>query len=264
MSDPDRKTPDFSLIKAVYFDLDDTLCAYWDASKVGLKGAFEAHPIANIPASEMVRHWAAAFREYSPTLKDKGWYDRYLKSGAPTRLEQMRLTLLRAGVDDLSHAERLSDEYMRLRDQALALFPDAWMVLEQLSPKYPLGLITNGPADIQRQEIATLNIGEFFQNVFIEGEMGEGKPHLTVFRRAEKAVGLQPHEILFVGNSYDHDIAPAINAGWRTAWVRRPSDVPPSADPALPAKPKEIQTGQPLPDLIVGELSALLPLLLPG
>jgi putative hydrolase of the HAD superfamily len=28
--------PDFSQVRAVYFDLDDTLCAYWDASKIAL------------------------------------------------------------------------------------------------------------------------------------------------------------------------------------------------------------------------------------
>lgn len=28
-------------VKAIYFDLDDTLCAYWDACKQGLRETFE-------------------------------------------------------------------------------------------------------------------------------------------------------------------------------------------------------------------------------
>ena len=256
MSDP-SPAPDLSQVRAVYFDLDDTLCAYWDASKIGLRKAFDTHPISGQSSEEMVRHWAAAFRDFAPTLKQSGWYDGYLKSGAPTRLEQMRLTLMRVGLDNPSHAAELSETYMRSRDEALALFPDALALLDYLAPKYPLGLITNGPADIQRQEVVTLNLERYFPHIFIEGEVGEGKPLQSVFRRAESAVGLEPHQIVFVGNSYDHDMAPAIAAGWRTVWIRRPSDVPPSADLDKEPTPKEKPPTAPDPDVIVDNLSVL-------
>ncbi|MGQ4827965.1 HAD-IA family hydrolase, partial [Enterococcus faecalis] len=81
----------------------------------------------------------------------------------------------------------------------MKLFPDALPTLRALKAKYPLGLITNGPADVQRQEIATLGIVRFFDNIFIEGEMLVGKPEPEVFRKAEAAVGLRPQQILFVG-----------------------------------------------------------------
>lgn len=250
--------PDFSQVRAVCFDLDDTLCAYWDASKIALLKSFQAHPIDGHSSEEMVRHWAAAFRDFAPSLKQTGWYPGYLKSGAPTRLEQMRLTLMRVGIDNPSHAAELSETYMRTRDEALALFPDALDLLDYLKPKYPLGLITNGPADIQRQEVTTLNLESYFEpRVFIEGEVGEGKPLQVVFDRAREAVGLERHEILMVGNSYDHDIAPAIKAGWRTVWIRRDSDVPPSADPHTESKPKEKPTGAPDPDAVVDNLAAI-------
>jgi putative hydrolase of the HAD superfamily len=206
----------------------------------------------------MVRHWAAAFRDFSPTLKQTGWYPAYLKSGAPTRLEQMRLTLMRVGIDNPAHAAELSETYMRTRDEALALFPDALEILDYLKPRYPLGLITNGPADIQRQEVVTLNLEAYFEpRVFIEGEVGEGKPLQIVFDRAREAVGLERHQILMVGNSYDHDIAPAIKAGWRTVWIRRDSDVPPSADLDKEPKPKDKPFGAPDPDTVVDNLSVL-------
>lgn len=251
-------SPDFSQVRAVYFDLDDTLCAYWDASKIGLLKSFQEHPVEGRSSEEMVRHWAAAFRDFAPSLKETGWYPYYLKSGAPTRLEQMRLTLMRVGIDNPRHAADLSETYMRTRDEALALFPDALDLLDYLKPKYPLGLITNGPADIQRQEVVTLNLEQYFEPlVFIEGEVGEGKPLQSVFDRAREAVGLERHQILFVGNSYDHDIAPAIKAGWRTVWIRRASDVPPSADPNKEPKPKEKPLGAADPDVVVDNLAIL-------
>jgi putative hydrolase of the HAD superfamily len=251
---------DLRHIKAIYFDLDDTLCGYWEASKFGLRRAFEEHGPEGFTSDEMVRHWAAAFREFSPTLKETGWYEGYLKTGEPTRTEQMRLTLLRMGVVDQSRAERLSQAYMRERDQALRLFDDAIEVLDKLRGRYPLGLITNGPADIQRMEIATLGIEPYFEQILIEGELGEGKPKPSVFRRAEELVGCDRNDILFVGNSYAHDVEPALEAGWRAVWVRRPTDVPPSAGPGQ-SQPEPRREGAPEPDAIIGHLVDLLPML---
>jgi putative hydrolase of the HAD superfamily len=248
--------PDFSAVRAVFMDLDDTLCAYWDASKAGLRKAFEEHPVEGRSLSEMLDHWAAAFRDFSKGLKESEYYAAYLKSGEVTRTELMRRTLARMGVENPEHAARLSEAYMRNRDRFLTLFPEALGFLERLRGKYPLGLITNGPADIQRQEIATLGIEPFFDHIFIEGEMGEGKPLLSVFRRAEAAVGLPPGALVFIGNSYHHDIRPAIEAGWRTVWVRRPSDVPPSASPGQ-SGPEDRPEGAPEPDLEVGSLDEI-------
>jgi len=224
---------------------------------MGLRTAFDVHPVAGQTTDEMVRHWAAAFREFAPTLKQTGWYEAYLKSGAPTRVQQMRLTLRRVGIESVEHAANLSDAYMEARDIALSLFPDALALLDHLRAKYPMGLITNGPADIQRQEIETLGLEPYFQHIFIEGEVGEGKPLASVFKRAEKAVGCEPHELVFIGNSYDHDIAPAIAAGWHTVWIRRESDVPPSADLEKEPKPKEKPVGGSDPDAIVDNLAVI-------
>ncbi len=250
----------FESVKAVCFDLDDTLCGYWDASKAAMRTAFESHAPQGISVDEMVRAWAAAFRKFSPSIKRSHWYPTYLKQGEPTRTELMRLALLEVGFDDEDRANRLSEIYARERDKNLKLFPDAIPVLEEFKSRFPLGLITNGPADIQRQEIETLGIGHYFELILIEGEMGEGKPEPAVFLRAEKHFGLQPHEILFVGNSYAHDIEPAIRAGWRAIWIRRPSDVSPSSSGSgqgAEQRPPE----SPEPDAEIGELSELLGLL---
>jgi putative hydrolase of the HAD superfamily len=255
-----QSKPDLSSIRAIFFDLDDTLCAYWEASKIGMRLAFEAHGPADYSADEMIQHWASSFREFSPTLKKTGWYSGYLSKGEPTRTEQMRLTLLRLGIDDAALAQVLSQAYMVERDRALRLFDDSEEVLTRLKGRYPLGLITNGPADIQRMEIATLGIERFFDHIFIEGEMGEGKPNASVFARAVKAVEREPHEMLFVGNSFAHDVAPALAYGWRAIWVRRPTDVPPSYGPGT-VKPEEAPAGGPSPDATIGRLTELLDLL---
>lgn len=250
------KSP-FSAVRAVFFDLDDTLCGYWDASKAGLRHAFTLHGPPEYTPDEMVEHWAAAFREFSPTLKQTGWYETYLKNGEPTRTEQMRLTLARIGQENPELARRLSDAYGDQRNANLQLFPDALEVLDWLKSRgVTLGLVTNGPADIQRQEIETLGIGSYFPHVYIEGEMGRGKPHKEVFDRIAHDVGLSGKQVLFVGNSYAHDIRPVLDAGWHAIWIRRPSDVPPSLK-GKTAVPEERPEGAPEPDAIIGSLMEL-------
>lgn len=252
----------FAAVRRVFFDLDDTLCGYWDASKAALREAFEAHGPEGVSPDEMVGHWAAAFREFSPTIKRTGWYPTYLKQGEPTRTEQMRLTLKRVGIEDETRAAQLSEAYGRLRNANLRLFDDALEVLDRLSAHFPMGLITNGPADIQRQEIETLNIGHYFDKVYIEGETGKGKPLPELFEAITQEAGLEPEQIAMVGNSYAHDVQPALMAGWVGVWIRRPSDVPPSAHGSA-AKAEEKPDGAPMPHATIGALRDLLPLLLP-
>src|ERR1044071_6931663 len=98
----------FKTVEAVYFDLDDTLCGYWDASKAGLRRAFEEHGPPGHSADEMIDIWARVFRKFSPTIKDSEWYKEYLKTGEPTRVEQMRRTLAEVGVEDSERSNSLS------------------------------------------------------------------------------------------------------------------------------------------------------------
>lgn len=252
---------DLSGVKGIYFDLDDTLCAYWDACKIALKRTFDVHAPEGWESDAAVRAWARAFRDFAPTLKQTGWYENYLLKGEPTRTEQMRRTLALMGVEDDAHAARLSQTYLQERDRALELFHDAVLVIESLRGHYPLGLITNGPADIQRMEVETLGLEQYFDHILIEGEMGEGKPLKSVFNRAASLMGFEPHEMLMVGNSYGHDIKAALQNGWHAVWISRESDVPPSAD--VEEKAPTLPAGDLQPDAVIFELSELLPLLGP-
>ena len=204
----------------------------------------------------MVLEWGKAFREFSPSLKQTDWYRLYLEAGEPTRTELMRLALLRVDINDVVLARAIGDGYGEARDGRLKLFDDAIGVLDKLYGKLPLGLITNGPADVQRQEVATLNIGKYFDSFFIEGELGFGKPDIRVFRMAEAAAGFSGQDILMIGNSFGHDIQAALDAGWQAVWIRRQSDIAPSRSAV-----EEMPAGSKEPTEIVGSLTEFLGLL---
>lgn len=250
----------FENIKAIYFDLDDTLCGYWNACKAGLRKTFEEDRPDGFSVEEMIHHWATAFRKFCPTLKKTDWYPIYLEHGEPTRTEQMRRTLQEINVVDDELAKKLSVMYGYHRNAALRLFPDVHETLVTLAQYYQLGVITNGPADIQREEIHTLSLKTYIQHVLIEGELKVGKPSAIVFETAEKLAKCSGEEILMVGNSYDHDILPAIQFGWKTAWVYRTSDIPPSSEKHT--GPHRLSQSEPLPDMTIFSLKELIPFLI--
>lgn len=240
------------LIRGIVFDLDDTLCAYWDAGKKGLDETFRALTPKPFTPEQMLEAWVVAFHKFVKVIKSPEWYSIYLKEGHKTRVELMARALRELGIDDPELAQAMGDRYGEERDQALKLFPESLDVLETFFGRYPLALMTNGPADVQRQEIATLGIGHYFDPILIEGEMDKGKPNPEVFQRVLDAWNLRPEEILMVGNSYAHDIRPAVAQGWQTAWIRRPSDVAPSA-----TEPEQKPEDGPEPTVTINDLREL-------
>jgi putative hydrolase of the HAD superfamily len=247
-------------IAAIAFDLDDTLCTYWDAAKQGLRETFNELVPKGLTVDDLLVAWSEAFHQFCPNLRALGMYEAYLESGKPTRDELMRRTLALLNIHDEALTTALGDTYALRRRRALKLFPEIPQLLSDLHGRVPLALITNGPADIQREEIQDLDLGHRFDLVLIEGEQKLGKPHPEVLARAERHFGAPVEQLLFVGNSYGHDIRPAIEAGWKTVWVRRPSDIPPShhrdSDKGKPL-PEELPAGAPRPTLIVSDLAGL-------
>lgn len=217
-------------IRAVFFDLDDTLCAYWAASRKGLREAIDSANLG-IDTDEVIHAWREVFATFSKEIKSDPWYRRYLESGEPTRTEHLRRTLVKLGIASEEKAKEISREYARLRDRYLVLFPEARPLLEHLRGRYVLGLITNGPADVQRQEIETLDIAQYFDHIFIEGEVKIGKPEIEIFEAARKMCGFEPHQMLFVGNAFEHDVQGAKNAGWWAIWANRGEEVDPGTEP---------------------------------
>lgn len=245
----------FEQVRAIFFDLDDTLCGYWTAANVALRRAFEAHVEHGRTPDQMIQHWAEEFRTFGSEISGTAWYAQYCRNGETTRTELMRRTLERIGIFDRQLALDIGMTYAVERQAALILFDEVIHVLDALHGRYKLGLITNGPADVQREEIEKLGVGHYFDPILIEGEMLMGKPNPAVMRRGQELMACTADEILMVGNSYRHDLQPAIRAGWRSAWVRRATDVPMSS---RTGKPEELPEGSPEPDLTITSLAELL------
>jgi FMN phosphatase YigB (HAD superfamily) len=84
-----------------------------------------------------------------------------------------------------------------------------------------LGIISNGPSDLQRYKLKLFDLEREFDPIVISGEIGVAKPDQKIFRYALERAGVSPEEALYVGDSPVYDIVGAKGAGMMMAWVNR-------------------------------------------
>jgi putative hydrolase of the HAD superfamily len=119
--------------------------------------------------------------------------------------------------------DRFFDEvYDRFRDsQGWVLFPETLAVLAQLKQwRLKLGIISNFDSRIY-SVLDSLEIRQFFDAVVLSSETGYSKPDPEIFAAGSSAVGVDPSEALFVGDSPHDDVEAAIRAGFSAVLIDR-------------------------------------------
>lgn len=211
-----------SSIKAVVFDLDSTLCEYAltvaevierALSHVGLE-PLEFGPIDSL-ADDYNRAWWTAednYRTHVDELRRLAWS-----------------ALLRdRGRDDEELAGKLSSAYSQIRKETgLRLFDGVSQLIDDLKPRYPLGIVTNGPSDMQWPKLRELGLVDRFDGIVVAGDRGFFKPDPRPFVEILELLDAEAKTALFVGDSFEHDIIGAHGAGMRTAWIRSDGKTPP-------------------------------------
>jgi putative hydrolase of the HAD superfamily len=202
---------DVAKIKAISFDLDDTLWPIWPTIEKAEKALHDwlaehapmaAAMFASPSALREIREHMAASR---PELK----HDL-----SALRRESIRLALYRAGENPLL-AEEAFEVFFAAR-QAVTLFDDVRPALEYLSARFPLVTVSNGNADLAR-----IGLAPFFRASIHAREFGVGKPDPRIFHAAAGAVEVPPEAVLHVGDDATLDALGALNAGMQAAWVNR-------------------------------------------
>jgi putative hydrolase of the HAD superfamily len=100
--------------------------------------------------------------------------------------------------------------------QRVDLFDDALPALCFWSAKYPIVALSNGNADVHR-----VGIGQHFHASVSAQSLGVAKPDLRIFVAGAAAAGVQPHEVLHIGDDAHADCVGALAAGMQVAWLNR-------------------------------------------
>ncbi len=219
-------------IDAVFFDLDGTLLddetgmhlALADTVaelRAGLpEGVGESILSAYPEVSE--RFWS------SPAMDPRAAGD--LASVADIRARVWMETLAALGVNDRTLAERTSVVYAEARRRHHFAYEESAGVLRALQGKKPLGVITNGPGDGQREKLDVTGLTGYFDAIVPSGDVGAGKPLPEIFQYALSALGVTAGRAVHVGDNLVTDIGGANGAGMFSVWInRRDAIAPPEA-----------------------------------
>ncbi len=216
-------------VKAIFFDLDDTLLD--DTISSERSAALAASELAadrGISAQLLAVAYMNAAMSFWETLEPKA-----PKPPSGAIRPRLWLTALRAhGIDDADLARRLAARYDAIRIERVELFPETLPVLRQLHGRYKMAIITNGFAETHEAKIARLELARFFDAVVLAGEMELAKPDPAIFAHAMSELAVTADESVMVGDRFDRDISGAHAAGMRAIWVNsRNEKLPAGARP---------------------------------
>lgn len=226
-------------LEAVIFDLDDTLVVEAAVARASLRSAAErvlgmqngraedailgaaravwqAGPHHQLALDLGIASWEglwASFEGCHPSLDG-------LASWIPTyRKETWASALGALGLYDAALGRAMAAAYEQAQRAGHPLLEGAAEVVRDAAGRYRLGLLTNGPPDIQRLKVSQSGLATCFQAVVISGEVGVGKPSSKVFALALDALGVGAEEAVMVGDSWERDVAGALGAGIRPIWI---------------------------------------------
>jgi putative hydrolase of the HAD superfamily len=96
----------------------------------------------------------------------------------------------------------------------------------------PLGVVSNSAFSQKTlsYELDKHDLLDKFDFVMSSADYGFRKPHSMIFKAAVKKLGVNPHKIWFVGNSFKHDVKGAIDSGLNAIWYNRVDETPPDGE----------------------------------
>lgn len=236
-------TLDLTRVKAVIFDMDDTLLN-WRQAEDGAIGQlallhFAAHGIPEARVREVYAGVMAA--NFASWKKDRVWW--YIQ-------DRLRMLVDRLGTPQV-RVEDLATTFSREATTRLAFLEGAEAALRAAREGgRKTALLTNGRPEVQRPKVYAFGLHTEVDFVGITGELGAWKPDPEAFRLVCKRLGVAPEHAVMVGDNEDFDITPAKALGMQTVWVspsglhehadlvvRTPGELVPHLRAAPPARP---------------------------
>jgi len=195
------------MIRAIIFDLDNTLVDFMSMKRLAVDAAIHAMIDAGLPfdvetaEKEILSVYEREGIEYQTV------FDDFLEA----KLGHVDHKILAAGVV----------AYRRAKEAALVLYPHVTVTLMDL---IKLGLDLAVVSDAPRREawlrLCSLNLHHMFDVVVTFDDTGERKPSAAPFRRVLSELGVEPHEALMVGDWPERDVVGAAKVKIQTVFAR--------------------------------------------
>ena len=197
------------------FDLDDTIVTFDKHSTPAWQQVCAA------AAAKCGQAAAALYREIQ-RVSDAYWADPERHRLGRLDLDNTRRKLVREAFGnlgiDVALATQVTDTFIALREACIDVFPGAKETLRTLSQTRRLALVTNGESHKQRAKVDRFDLGSLFERIFVEEEVGFGKPDPRIFRHVLAKMKVTPEACLMIGDNLSWDIAAPQSLGIASVW----------------------------------------------
>jgi HAD superfamily hydrolase (TIGR01549 family) len=199
--------------EAVFFDLDDTLYDQLTPFKMALDHC--RIDLANAKVEELFKK----VRYFSDVL----WkvHIRGEISLELLRIERIRCAFNDFGLSLSNQQAREVQERYEFEQQQINPFPEVFSIINDLQTrKLIVGVLTNGPVQHQMNKIKALQIDQIIppERIFISDGIGIAKPDKRVFEYVQRQVNIEPNKCCYIGDTWENDVVPPIEAGWTSIW----------------------------------------------
>ena len=202
-------------LKAILFDIDDTLFSTTGFAKKARRNAVRAMIEAglDLPEEVVLKELDEVLAEFSSNYEHH--YDKLLQRLRPPSLSRTNPALIVAAGVAAYHDTKFRE---------LEPFEDVRPLLADLKAAgMRLGIVTHGWTVKQAEKLVRLKLVPYLdpRAVFISDQIGISKPNPKLYQVALADLGLRAPEVMYVGDSPEHDVAPPRSLGMVTVWARR-------------------------------------------
>lgn len=215
-------------IKAVLFDLDDTLFDHAHCARAALGTVRASHSCFSTVALDVLQESHSAILD---ELHGDVAVGRVPLDTA--RIERFRRLYRFAGHEaDDALATATAAAYRQAYLDARRPVDGARELLDALRPHVRIGVVTNNLLAEQREKLRHCGLDRLVDELIASEEAGVSKPDPRIFALALARLQCTEKEAVMVGDSWANDIEGARAAGIRAIWFNPAGTLPP--DPSVP------------------------------
>lgn len=195
------------MIKAVIFDLDNTLVDFMAMKRQAIAAAIDSMIDAGLGLTreEAQARIDAIYQERG--IEFQNVFDQLLYDV----FQKVDYKILSAGII----------AYRRAREAALVPYPHVNMTLVSLVKRgIKLAVISDAPGREAWLRLCYLNFHHMFDHVITFDDTGQRKPSPIPFLKALELLHVQPHETIMVGDWAERDVVGAAQVGMVTVFAR--------------------------------------------
>ena len=193
------------MIKAVIFDLDNTLMDFMSTKKASCDAAIDAMIKAGLKAPKQ-KAWKILFSLY----REKGIeYQTIFKPFLEKIMGKVDYKIMAAGIV----------AYRKMKSATLMTYPDVKKVLRNLKKRYKLAILSDAPVLQAWTRLIEMGLENFFDVVVTYDDTKKSKPHPKPFITTLKKLGIKPEEAVMIGDSLLRDVKGAERLGIKTIFA---------------------------------------------